>query len=707
MMRPRKPIRNRGGNLAASYSRYSSDNQSSSSIDQQQRKCRDAALSNNHNMLPECEYADEAISGSRSDRVNFQRMLADAKAGKFHVLYVESLSRLAREMVMSIGTIKRLVYADGIRVISVSEGLDSDRNGWELMAAIRSWMHEEFLKGLRAAVLRGQEEAILQDYSVGDWCFGYTSEAVPGTEDGRKGRNPKPRMRVVLWKDQADIVRLVFHWFVVERRPLGWIVKELNQRKVAKDHRSTSPRWHRDQLIRLLRNTKYIGIWPWGVCTNVRDPDGRVTQEERPIEERIKFERERPGLRIVEDEVHFKAQGLLDANQDRCLTFRTGNKGRLNGSTHDLNNPRHLLQGLLRCEGCKLNFHTAGAHGQYMQCEGVKAGTCEAKTMLPRERAERLILERIGELIRNTPAWIDEVWASLQTAYTQHVRSHPDDLESFKKRIAETKMRIERLVDDIENGKGDDALSARLKLRRNELRELESAFETSRRAAPVIESAPTREWVVQRPGDLHAHLASGEPAAAIALRKLVGEVVLEEMPPVRGKRKFFRGTFEVKLGASNLIDRLQSTDSAITSVAITIDFIEDLPWSEVADEVKRRCDAGEKHLDIAAALACPRSWIKKALVLWHEERGLAAEDGRSLRGRLTPSEDQKAMIDRVGALYEQKLPMQEIAAQLGICRDSVTAYIRDYYGARGLTTPDGRTRRKTLPRSSSKPLLEE
>jgi hypothetical protein len=71
------------------------------------------------------------------------------------------------------------------------------------MAVFRSWMHGEFIKALRSAVLRGQEEAVLNDYSVGDWCLGYASEPIPGSEAGRRGRHPKPRMRVVIRDDHA------------------------------------------------------------------------------------------------------------------------------------------------------------------------------------------------------------------------------------------------------------------------------------------------------------------------------------------------------------------------------------------------------------------------------------------------------------------------------------------------------------------------
>ena len=62
-----------------------------------------------------------------------------------------------------------------------------------------------------------------------------------------------------------------------------------------------------------MRNPKYVGLWAWGRATNVLNPiTGRVRQEECPPEDALQFTRERPDLRIVDDDLFLKAQGLLD-----------------------------------------------------------------------------------------------------------------------------------------------------------------------------------------------------------------------------------------------------------------------------------------------------------------------------------------------------------------------------------------------------------
>src|SRR5262249_18565090 len=152
--------------------------------------------------------------------------------------------------------------------------------------------------------------AVLNDYSVGDWCLGYASEPVPGSESGRRGRGAKPRKRVVIREDHARWVKLIFHWFVTERRSPLWIPRGLTPPTAPKDHRSTTPEWRSEYVTGMLRNRKYIGVWPWGAKTNVRNPlTGQVRQEDRPPAEAARYERERPNLRLVDDDTFFKAQG--------------------------------------------------------------------------------------------------------------------------------------------------------------------------------------------------------------------------------------------------------------------------------------------------------------------------------------------------------------------------------------------------------------
>lgn len=160
-----------------------------------------------------------ANKGDEASTNWIERHTSCREARQVSSLYFESLSRLARESIITMPMLKDRVYNHRIRIVSVSEGIDSSQANWDLIANFMSWMHEQFLKNLRAAVLRGQEHAILQDWSCGDWCFRYASEPIPGSERGRKGRHSRPRMRVVINPEHAKWVRQIFHWFVGTQWP--------------------------------------------------------------------------------------------------------------------------------------------------------------------------------------------------------------------------------------------------------------------------------------------------------------------------------------------------------------------------------------------------------------------------------------------------------------------------------------------------------
>lgn len=125
-------------------------------IDRQQRKCRDRAAADGVVIPPEFEFADRAVSGTKRDREGLNALLEIARAGWVGVVYFESLSRLARVSVITLPLLKELAYVRRVRVVSVSEGIDSAQPNWDLTAGFVAWVHERSPKTLRAAVLRGQ-----------------------------------------------------------------------------------------------------------------------------------------------------------------------------------------------------------------------------------------------------------------------------------------------------------------------------------------------------------------------------------------------------------------------------------------------------------------------------------------------------------------------------------------------------------------------
>jgi DNA invertase Pin-like site-specific DNA recombinase len=121
-------------NGVASYTRFSCANQDEKTISDQQRDCRNRAGRDGLSISQELEFADQAVSGATHSRKDFERMLAAARAGQIKVLYLANLSRLARDLLLTISFLRELVFVLKIRICTVDEAIDTSTNpNWELL----------------------------------------------------------------------------------------------------------------------------------------------------------------------------------------------------------------------------------------------------------------------------------------------------------------------------------------------------------------------------------------------------------------------------------------------------------------------------------------------------------------------------------------------------------------------------------------------
>ncbi|MCA9118230.1 MAG: recombinase family protein, partial [Planctomycetaceae bacterium] len=543
--------------------------------------------------------------------------------------------------------------------------------------------------------------------------FGYTSREVAGTEGSRRGRSSKPRRAYVIDDDEALWVMQIFDWWVRDEWPISRIIRELTKRSAPKDHRSTTSSWSRGPVLNVLQNTKYIGIWPWGENENVRDPEtGTIRQEPRSDEECGQWTRHLPHLALIDEETFRLAQQRIEVNAEKCAAHRSAN-GRLNGSRQGDASPRHLLSGLIQCEECGRTFHVGGTHGRYLFCPGSRQGSCSCSTQLRRDRAERMILDEIGRRMIDDPAWLDAVWDSCRQAWRQAAEQIPQEIAAVERVLDERRKAVERLVDLAEQGTAVPELSDRLHQRRQEVQELVQRIDQLRRSQGNPGPEPTLDNVREQLAKLGQLLASDAPAAAGALRKLVGgQIVVREIRREGRSRHYLQGHFSIR--TSRVADALLPGDrrDPVTKEdepeeQIVIDFVEPDPLAAESDQAKAMYDEGLLSVEIAERMKCSKSKVTKLIKRWFESRGLPVPDGRSRRGtldrgqRIDPLYQQLA--DQVKACAEEGLLFAEIAGQLGCDRNTVTSAWVYWHESRSLPIPDGRSRRKNLSRKSRSP----
>src|SRR5437879_3896040 len=103
----------------ALYARYSSDNQSDASIDDQLRLCQLHVEKQGWTIAD--RYYDRAISGASLIRPGIKLLIEDALRGKFDIVLAEALDRISRDQEDVAGVYKRLTFA-GVKIVTLSEG---------------------------------------------------------------------------------------------------------------------------------------------------------------------------------------------------------------------------------------------------------------------------------------------------------------------------------------------------------------------------------------------------------------------------------------------------------------------------------------------------------------------------------------------------------------------------------------------------------
>ncbi|MBX7106830.1 MAG: recombinase family protein [Gemmataceae bacterium] len=665
---PPMPGRRRPGQTidkrAAVYARFSSDLQDASSIEQQFRKCREAAEANGHLILPALEFRDDAISGTRGDRAGLNAMLAAARQHQFTVLYVDSLSRLARALFLSMDLFRELTQDHGVTVYSVTEGFNTQQQGWELNAFCQSYLNQEQIRILAAAVLRGQEDLVLADLCVGDCPYGYRSKPL---SDEPQSCSRKIRRQYMIHEQEAAVVDRIFKMFVKEKLAIGRIVATLNRERVPVGRRVQKGVWSRTRVRTLLRNKKYVGQWVWGLRQNVRQGT-RLRVEHRTEEDLKNWTRWREHLRIIDDGLFAEAQSLLDANEKACQSARKEN-GRLGGSSVRDRASRFLLHHVLVCGKCGGFFQTAGQH--YMMCRNHLKGQCSFSYQVSRTAAMSNILSALTTWLKADESWVNVVESSAIAEYDRIASTiRPSRVADLSRRREDVENRIRRLVEFIEKqeqGGADDDVGRRLRSLRSERSDLDAELRAETAILQTPAARPTRAWIERQLGNILTLLGGEVPEANRIIRQLMGPLTVTAVR-VRGLVRPHLQTTWVRHTA-RVVNEIMEGGQAPHD---TPDGEEIIPLKVVPDWISRCEEVRDFHLqglsqtEIARQMSWAFDAVPKAMKYWCEKHGIDyAAEMRSRRRPWGRPNKIDRIRDEASRLHADGQSASQIAELLG------------------------------------------
>ena len=185
-------------------------------------------------------YADPEISGTTDSRPEFRRMLQDAEQKKFDLLLVKSISRFARNTLISIETVRHL-RSLGIGIVFEKENIDTSKPYSEMMLTILAAFAQEESRNTSERVKQG----IRMHQARGEvsWCplYGYErKDGVPFT----------------VVEHEADVVRRIFESYVEGLNPHE-IRDQLNGEGIPSP---CGRLWRNSTLASLLQNERYTGM---------------------------------------------------------------------------------------------------------------------------------------------------------------------------------------------------------------------------------------------------------------------------------------------------------------------------------------------------------------------------------------------------------------------------------------------------------------
>ena len=201
-------------------------------------------------------YADEALTGTRDNREQFQRLLADCRTGKIDLVVTKSISRFARNTLTLLQTVREL-KALGVDVYFEEQNIHSLSSDGELILTIlASYAQEE-----SRSVSENQKWRVRHNYENGlVWngtILGYRYDH--GT--------------YIIEPQEAETVRLIFESYL-QGMGLMAIIKMLNKECRVSRYGNA---WCQTSLMRILRNYTYTG----NLLLQQTFSDNHLTKERR------------------------------------------------------------------------------------------------------------------------------------------------------------------------------------------------------------------------------------------------------------------------------------------------------------------------------------------------------------------------------------------------------------------------------------------
>ncbi|SDN56589.1 recombinase family protein [Acetanaerobacterium elongatum] len=367
------------------------------SLESQQKFFDEYAKKNGCNLVK--IYADEGKSGTKiKNRTQLLRLLSDAKDGLFDLVLIKDVSRLARNTVDFLVSIRKL-KALNIEVRFVNNNFTSSECSEFTLTLLSAIAQEESANTSKRVKFGKKQNA--ERGRVPNFVYGY--DKVPGDY-----------FNLNVNEDEAKTVRRIFNLYTQESHGANRIAAILNSEGILTKR---GCKWSQNAISRILTNEIYIGK----IINGKQEVADFLTGKRREKNENDWYVVDRPELKIIDDVVYEKAQRILQSRTN--LFIQSGER----------NSERYVFSKLIRCACCGYAFRRIERKYQntYVTwvCSGRNANgadSCPNKTVIKENELLQAIREYFIGVLSDKP----NVMNQILTEFNRQFKSRDENIVS-------------------------------------------------------------------------------------------------------------------------------------------------------------------------------------------------------------------------------------------------------------------------------------
>ena len=414
-------------------------------------------------------YVDEGISGtSTKKRDSFNRMIADAKAGRFDFIITKEISRFSRSTLDSIQYTQELLEHD-VGVLFQNDSINTLDSDSEFRLVVMAGVAQDEVRKLSERLKFGFRQAIKNGHVLGnDKLWGYD----------------KKDCVLTINEEEAQVVRRIFDLYANQQMGIRRISQTLY------DEGFTSRKGNTFNVLtirHILCNPKYKGWY----CANKSQTVDYRSKRKVFLDESEWVMYPDPSIpAIVSEELWDRANALYKRRSQQMMSHQ---------SAAEFHN-RYPYSGKIICEEHGTSFHrqvlrSSKGEKEVWQCRVYRNRgrvACSAPQLRTTE-LDQIMAQIFDQLTQNKQAIIDAVVTVLQSVpdehdYAQDIRHIEEDLSSIqakKDRLLE--MSIEGVISTAEFKQRNDGFNEQAKVLEERLAVLQSEAEKGQQTTAQLQ----------------------------------------------------------------------------------------------------------------------------------------------------------------------------------------------------------------------------